>query len=285
MMKKVSIFKKPITIAEIGINHNGDIKLAKKLIILAKKYGFDVVKFQKRDPDICVPEHHKQVMRETPWGYISYLDYKKKIEFEKKEFDQINKFCKQKKIKWFASAFDKKSQNFLKKYKMPYNKVASAMITNIDFITQVAKERKPTFISTGMTSMKDISKAVNIFKKFKCRFTLMHCISSYPADENKLNLNTILTLKKKFKCEVGYSGHEKSVSPSVFAYIAGASAIERHITIDRTLWGTDHAASLEENGIKNMMSLLEKVRIVFGDGKKIKTSEDKVLEKKFRYWL
>ena len=197
MIKNVSIFKKPITIAEIGINHNGDIKLAKKLIILAKKYGFDVVKFQKRDPDICVPDHQKQVMRETPWGYISYLDYKKKIEFEKKEFDQINKFCKQNKIKWFASAFDKKSQNFLKKYKMPYNKVASAMITNIDFITQVAKERKPTFISTGMTSMKDISKAVNIFKKFKCPFTLMHCISSYPADENKLNLNTILTLKKK----------------------------------------------------------------------------------------
>lgn len=284
-MKKIKIFKKPITIAEIGINHNGDIKLAKKLIILAKKYGFNVVKFQKRDPDVCVPDQHKQVMRETPWGYISYLDYKKKIEFEKKEFDQINKFCKKQKIKWFASAFDKKSQNFLKKYKMPYNKVASAMITNIDFITQVAKERKHTFISTGMTSMKDISKAVNIFRKIKCPFTLMHCISSYPADEHKLNLNTILTLKKKFKCEVGYSGHEKSVSPSVFAYIAGASAIERHITIDRTLWGTDHAASLEENGIKNMMSLLEKVRIVFGDGKKIKTSEDKALEKKFRYWL
>ncbi len=285
MMKKARIFKKPITIAEIGINHNGDIKLAKKMIILAKKYGFDVVKFQKRDPDICVPNHHKHVMRETPWGYISYLDYKKKIEFKKKEFDYINKFCKQKKIKWFASAFDEKSQNFLKKYRMPYNKVASAMITNIDFITQVAKERKPTFISTGMTSMRDISKAVNIFRKLKCPFTLMHCISSYPADENKLNLNIILTLKKKFKCEVGYSGHEKSVSPSVFAYVAGASAIERHITIDRTLWGTDQAASLEENGIKNMMSLLEKVKIVFGDGKKIKTSEDKILEKKFRYWL
>ena len=284
-MTKVNFYKKPITIAEIGINHNGNIKLAKKLIILAKKYGFDAVKFQKRDPDICVPDRHKKVMRETPWGYISYLNYKKKIEFEKKEFDYINKFCKQKKIKWFASAFDKRSQLFLKKYKMPYNKIASAMVTNIDFITLVAKERKPTFISTGMTSMKDITKAVKVFRKFKCPFTLMHCISSYPADENKLNLNTILTLKKKFKCDVGYSGHEKSVSPSVFAYIAGATVIERHITIDRTLWGTDHAASLEENGIKNMMSLLEKVKIVFGNGKKIKTSEDKVLEKKFRYWL
>jgi N-acetylneuraminate synthase len=284
-MTKVNFYKKPITIAEIGINHNGNIKLAKKLIILAKKYRFDAVKFQKRDPDICVPDHHKKVMRETPWGYISYLNYKKKIEFEKKEFDYINKFCKQKKIKWFASAFDKRSQLFLKKYKMPYNKIASAMVTNIDFITFVAKEGKPTFISTGMTSMKDITKAVKVFRKFKCPFTLMHCISSYPADENKLNLNTILTLKKKFKCDVGYSGHEKSVSPSVFAYIAGATVIERHITIDRTLWGTDHAASLEENGIKNMMSLLEKVKIVFGNGKKIKTSEDKVLEKKFRYWL
>lgn len=282
---KINIFKKPITIAEIGINHNGDINLAKKLILLAKKYGFDFVKFQKRDPDICVPEHHKKVMRETPWGLMSYLDYKKKIEFEKKEFDYIDKFCNQNKIKWFASAFDKKSQNFLQKYKMPYNKIASAMITNIDFITYVAKEKKPTFISTGMTSMKDISKAVKIFRKAKCPFTLMHCVSSYPADENKLNLNTILSLKKKFKCEVGYSGHEKSVSPSVFAYIAGASVIERHITTDRTLWGTDHAASLEENGIKSLISLLDKVRIVFGDGKKKKTPEDKVLEKKFRYWL
>lgn len=284
-MSLIKKYKKPITVAEVGINHNGSINLAKKLIILAKKYEFDLVKFQKRDPDICVPNKFKDVMRETPWGYISYLDYKKKIEFGKREFDEINKFCKKIGIKWFASAFDKESQNFLKKYKMPYNKIASAMMTNKVFLNQVASEKKHTFISTGMSTMNDISNAVKIFRRNKCNFTLLHCVSSYPADEKKLNLNVINTLQKKFRCDVGYSGHEKSVSPTAFAYVAGATVIERHITLDRTMWGTDHASSLEENGIKNMMSLLEKVRYVFGDGKKIKTKDDKGLERKFRYWI
>ena len=277
--------KKPILIAEIGINHNGSIELAKKMIDLASKYKMDVVKFQKRDPNICVPDKYKDLYRETPWGNMTYLEYKKKIEFGRKEFDVIHKYCKKKKIKWFASAWDIESQKFLKKYNSKYNKIASAMITNLKFLDFVAKEKKHTFISTGMTNLKDIKNAVKIFKKNKCDFTLMHCVSSYPAPEENLNLNTINTLRNKFKCSVGYSGHENSVSPSLYAFLLGASAIERHITLDRSMWGTDQSASLAEPGIKNLVELINKSQTILGNGIKTKSKEDKKLEKKFRYWL
>ena len=209
--------KKPFLIGEIGINHNGSIKLAKRLIQLAVDAGFDAVKFQKREPDISTPEDQKFKLRQTPWGEMTYLDYKKKIEFGKKEFDEINKFCKKKKIIWFASAWDIPSQNFLKKYKLKYNKVASAMLSNENLIKKIAEEKKLTLISTGMSTIKNISKAVKIFRKKKCKFILMHCVSTYPCPIENLNLNLIQTLKKKFKCEVGYSGHESSVSPSIIA--------------------------------------------------------------------
>ncbi len=277
--------KKPILIAEIGINHNGSIELAKKMIDLASKYKMDVVKFQKRDPNICVPDKYKDLYRETPWGNMTYLEYKKKIEFGRKEFDVIHKYCKKKKIKWFASAWDIESQKFLKKYNSKYNKIASAMITNLKFLDFVAKEKKHTFISTGMTNLKDIKNAVKIFKKNKCDFTLMHCVSSYPAPEENLNLNTINTLRNKFKCSVGYSGHENSVSPSLYAFLLGASVIERHITLDRSMWGTDQSASLSEPGIKNLVELINKSQTILGNGIKTKSKEDKKLEKKFRYWL
>ena len=186
--------KKPFLIAEIGINHNGSLSLAKKLIQLAADSGFDAVKFQKREPNISTPEDQKNKLRQTPWGEMSYLEYKKKIEFGDKEFREINKFCKKKKIIWFASAWDVPSQNFLKKYKLKYNKVASAMLTNIDLIKKIADEKKLTFISTGMSTLKDISKAIKIFKKRKCKFVLMHCVSTYPCPiENfkfKFNFNT-----------------------------------------------------------------------------------------------
>ncbi len=285
MIYKNFNLKKPITIAEIGINHNGSIALAKKLIDLAKKYNFDCVKFQKRTPEICVPKEQAQIIRDTPWGNMTYLNYKKKIEFSRKQYDQINNYCKKVKIKWFASAWDIESQIFLKKYKSKFNKIASAMITNLEFVDFVAKEKKHTFISTGMTNMSDIKKVVKIFNKRKCKFTLLHCVSSYPAKEENLNLNTIITLKNKFKCEVGYSGHEASVAPSVYAYIAGANVIERHITLDRAMWGTDQSASLSELGIKSLFEMILKAQKIFGDGKKIKTKEDKKIEKKFRYWI
>lgn len=283
MIKKKKL-KKPLLIAEIGINHNGDIKLAKKLIDLAEKYGFDYVKFQKRHPDTVVPEHQKNIMRETPWGYITYLEYKKKIEFEKKEYDIIDKYCKQKKIKWFASAWDKTSQKFLRKYKCGVNKIASAMITNLEFLEDVARERKKTFISTGMTNYKDITNAVKIFKKYKCPFVIMHCVSTYPCPENTLNLNLIRTLKNKYKCEVGYSGHESTVSPSILAWYLGATVIERHITLDRASWGTDQAASLSEEGIKDLTNIINKTPNALGDGIKKFSREEKEISKKFRYW-
>ena len=276
--------KKPFLIAEIGINHNGNIKKAYELIQLANKYGFDAVKFQKREPEISTPDFQKNLMRQTPWGYISYIDYKKKIEFGNKEYKLIDNYCKKLGIQWFASAWDIESQKFLKKFKCKYNKIASAMLTNYQLCEIVAKEKKHTFISTGMSNLNEIERTIKIFKKNRCKFTLLHCVSSYPCPDEKLNLNTISTLKKKFKCPVGYSGHETSTSPSLIAYLLGAEVIERHITLDRSNWGTDQSASLEEQGIRNLTSLIEKSSSILGNGVKKKTIDDKRLLKKFKYW-
>ena len=277
-------YKKPFLIAEVGINHNGSVETAKKIIDLAKKYDFNAVKFQKRNPNISVPAHQKNVMRESPWGYISYLEYKKKIEFEKREYDIIDSYCKKKNIVWFASPWDIDSVNFLKKYNCKFNKIASAMLTNISLLEEVAKEKKHTFISVGMSREKDIVKAIRIFNKFKCKFSLMYTVSSYPADEEDLNLLSIIYLKKKYKCEVGYSGHEKTVSPSIMAYFLGANVIERHITLDRTMWGTDQSASLSEDGIENLAKVLRKAPAILGKEKFSKKKSEMNLLKKFKYW-
>ena len=276
--------KRPFLIAEIGINHNGSIITAKKMIDLAKKYNFDAVKFQKRDPEVSTPDAQKNKMRDTPWGYMSYLNYKKKIEFNYKEFKQIDKYCKKKKIHWFASAWDINSQIFLKKFKCKYNKIASAMLTNERLLEAVSKEKKHTFISTGMSNMKDIKKCVKIFKKNNCKFTLLHCVSTYPCKEENLNLSMITSLKKIFKCPVGYSGHESSVSPSIMAAMLGAEVIERHITINRSMWGTDQSASLSEEGLKNLTSIINKIPKILGNGKKIFSIGEKHMLNKFRYW-
>ena len=284
MFTKNFRLQKPFLIAEIGINHNGSIQLAKKLIDLAKNYGFDAVKFQKRNPDVSTPEYLKETIRSTPWGEITYLKYKKKIEFGYKEFKEIDKYCKKKKIIWFASAWDIESQKFLKKFNLKYNKVASAMLTNFKLIEEIAKEKRKTLISTGLATLKDIEKCVKIFKKAKCKFVLMHCVSAYPCPPEKLNLNTIISLKKKFKCEIGYSGHETSVSPTILAYYLGAKYIERHITLDRSMWGTDQSASLSEPGIKNLTNIINKTKKIFGNGKKVFSKDEKNLLKKFKYW-
>jgi len=281
--KKLKL-KKPFLIAEIGINHNGSIKLAKQMIDLAKNIGFDAVKFQKRNPEISTPEKQKNIFRNTPWGEMSYLNYKKKIEFGLKEFKEIDKYCKKNNILWFASAWDLDSQKFLKRFNLKYNKVASAMVTNLKLVNEIAKERKMTFISTGMSSIKDIKKCISFFKKNKCKFALMHCVSTYPCPEEKLNLNMIPTLKNKFKCEVGYSGHEPTVSPTIFAYLLGARYIERHITLDRSMWGTDQAASLSKSGMENLVSILQKAPLIMGNGIKKISIEEKKMLKKFKYW-
>ena len=276
--------KIPFIIGEIGINHNGSVALAKEIILLAKKSRFDAVKMQKRDLDVCIPDNYKNKIRETPWGEISYLNYKKKIEFNYNQFNEIIIYCKNIKIELFCSAFDLQSLSFLKKFNFKYNKVPSALITNLDFLNEVAKLKKKTFISTGMCLMKDIENAVKIFNKHKCPFVLMHCVSEYPCPENKLNLKMITTLIKKFKCEVGYSGHEASVSPTLFAWTLGANYIERHITNDRTNWGTDQSASLEEVGMNHLTTILKKAKNYYGDGVKKITDKEKEMLKKFKYW-
>jgi N-acetylneuraminate synthase len=276
-------YKKPYLIAEIGINHNGSVKIAKKMIDAAKANNFDAVKFQKRDPDICVPEDQKYKMRDTPWGNITYLGYKKKIELNLKQLTFLKDYSRKLKLDFSASCFDVNSLNLVKKINT-FNKVPSAMITNTLFLEQVALQKKKTFISTGMCEMKDITRAVNIFKKKKCEFELMHCVSLYPCPEEKLNLEMIKTLKKKYKCKVGYSGHEPSVSPSFFAYMLGATSIERHITLDRSMWGTDQAASLSPDGMKMFGSIFGKIEKIFGDGIKQFPLEEKIMLKKFKYW-
>lgn len=275
---------KTFLIAEIGINHNGSVENAKKLILIAKKVGFNAVKFQKRTPEITTPKKKANTLRDTPWGQITYLEYKKKIEFNKKEFDQIDKFCKKIGIIWFASPWDIESNDFLHTYKLKYNKIASPMLTNLNLLKAVAKQKRFTFISTGMSKMEDVERAVKIFRKHKCKFNLMHCVSTYPCRDEDLNLSLIQVYKKKFKVNVGYSGHEKSVSPGLMAACLGATSIERHITLDRTMWGTDHAASLEEDGMRNLVNMIRKFESSFGDGKKKLLSLEKSKLKENKYW-
>jgi len=283
-MKNFKKRKNVFLIAEAGINHNGSLNQAKKLMLLAKKYNFDAVKFQKRDLDICIPEAQKYIIRETPWGNITYLDYKKKIELNFNQYKILKDYSKKIGIELFVSCWDVESLKLMKPLKLKFNKIASAMITNQKLLVAVAKEKKKTFISTGMCNMSDIKKAVKIFKKHNCKFVLMHSVSIYPCDEKILNLNLIKTLKQRFKCEVGYSGHESTVSPTITAYFMGADYIERHITLDRASWGTDQSASLEEKGMENLSSLLKKIPLTLGDGKKRFLPQEKEVGKKMRYW-
>ena len=271
-------------IAEIGINHNGDLKLAKELMKMAKDSGCDAVKFQKRTIDIVYTKEFLEESRESPWG-TTQREQKEGLEFNESDYGEIDSYAKELDIIWFASAWDIPSQDFLKQFNVPYNKIASAMTTNLEFVEHVAKEGKPTFVSTGMTTLEEIENTVNIFKKYNCPITLMHTNSEYPSPEENLNLNCIITLKEKFNIPIGYSGHEPSVSPSLVAACLGATAIERHITKDRSSYGSDQAASLESSGLKNLVDMVRKLPVVLGDGVKLITDEEKKIAKKLRYWL
>ena len=255
-----------ILIAEIGINHNGDISIAKKLIDHAKEAGFDAVKFQKRTIDIVYTQEQLDTPRESPWG-TSTREQKYGLEFEKKEYDEIDKYCKQKNIIWFASAWDTNSLKFLDQYDLKYHKIASAMIVDKNFLIEVAKRKKHTFISTGMSETKDIINAVNIFNKENCSFELMHCVSTYPMNVKDANLATMEALTHKFNCNVGWSGHENGIAVSVCAAVLGASSIERHITLDRTMYGSDQSASIEFKGMKEMVSQINIMRTAIGEEK------------------
>ena len=274
--------KKPFLIAEIGINHNGDIKIATDLIKNAKDARFDAVKFQKRNIDLVYSKEILDSSRESPWGKTQ-RDQKKGLEFEKKEYDEIDRYCKELKIDWFFSAWDIDSLKFSDIYNFNYHKIASAMIVDKSFLKEVAKRKKHTFISTGMSSLKNIQEAVDIFKKEDCSFELMHCVSTYPMKTSDANLVTIDSLKKKFNCNVGYSGHENGVAVSLTALMFNISSLERHITLDRSMYGSDQAASLEFKGMKHLTDSMEKMLIAIGEDKMGFVFEDeKPIAKKLR---
>ena len=267
-------------IAEIGINHNGDVEIAKKLIKIAKEIGCDAVKFQKRTVEKVYSKESLDSQRESPWGNTT-REQKMGLEFEKNEYDEIDKYCSALDIDWFASAWDVDSQVFLQNYNLKYNKIASAMLTNNELLNVVAKEGKHTFISTGMSTMDQIKNAVDIFRQQKCSFELMHTNSTYPMKLEEANLRCLDTLKKEFNCDVGYSGHEvSSYLVCVLAVTFGISTIERHITLERTMYGSDQAASLEKTGFERMVRDVKLVEGILGDGKKkIWDSEIPVMKK------
>ena len=268
--------------AEIGINHNGDLKIAKKLIDVAKNAGCDAVKFQKRTVDLVYDEQTLNSFRESPWGTTTGAQ-KNGLEFSISDYKKIDKYCKSKKIPWFLSCWDTKSQIEMQKFKTKFNKVASAMLTHKKLLEIIAKEKKYTFISTGMSTIPEIKDAVKLFKKYKCPFELMHSHSAYPMPLEEANLMMIPTLKKTFKCNVGYSGHESAASLiCVAAVLQGSTSIERHITLDRTMYGSDQAASLEPEGLVRLVRDIRALDVILGDGKKKIWDSEKSAMKKLR---
>jgi N-acetylneuraminate synthase len=271
--------------AEIGINHNGDVEIAKKLIDIASNAGCNAVKFQKRTIDNVYSKKLLDSPRDSPWGDTQRAQ-KEGLEFSEKQFKIIDSYCKRAKIPWFVSCWDVDSQILMRKFNLKFNKVASAMLVHTKLLEVIAKEKKHTFISTGMSTMQDIQKAVNIFKKHKCSFELMHSHSAYPMSLNEANLKVINTLQKKFKCDVGYSGHETSASlVCLTAVMMGATSIERHITLDRSMYGSDQAASLEPEGLFRMIRDIRNLDKILGDGKKQIWDSELPAKKKLREFL
>ena len=273
----------PYIIAEIGINHNGDLQIAKKLIDAANACLWNCVKFQKREPDIAVPEAQKNVMRDTPWGRMTYLEYKKKIEFGKTEYDYIDAYCKEKPIAWTASPWDIPSLEFLLEYDLPFLKIASASNANENLLKKACESRKPLLVSTGMSTWEELDKTVAFLERYsEGNYILMHTNSAYPAPYSELNLRMITALKERYHCLVGYSGHEIDLEASVLAVSLGAKVIERHVTLDHNMWGTDHAASLSVAAMAMLHGRMKEVLTMLGDGEKVITEREKEVRKKLR---
>ncbi len=269
-------------VAEIGINHNGDLKIAKKLIDMAVNAGCDAVKFQKRTVEKVYSKETLDTPRESPWGTTT-REQKLGLEFSEKQYKMIDSYCKKKKIEWFVSCWDIDSQINMRKFKTKYNKVASAMLVHKKLLNQIAEEKKHTFISTGMSTMKNIQDAVEIFRSHSCPFELLHSHSAYPMDVKEGNLNMIQTLQKKFNCNVGYSGHEVgSYLLPVIATTLGATTIERHITLSRAMYGSDQAASLEKAGLNRMVRDIRLIEDILGSGKKVIWDSELPAQKKLR---
>jgi len=254
-----------VIVAEIGINHNGDIDICKQLIDVAANSGANCVKFQKRDIDQVYTQEFLNSPRESQWG-ATQREQKLGLEFSADEYQEIEDYCKEKGLEWFASAWDINSQKFLRQFNSKYNKVASAMIVYTDLLKEIASEGKHTFISTGMTTYDDIQAAVDIFRKANCSFELMHTVSTYPMKDEDANLNMIKTLREKFKCDVGYSGHEVGLAVSYAAAALGITSLERHITLDRSMYGSDQSASIEPSGFKQLVGAVRKIELAMGDG-------------------
>lgn len=271
-------------IAEIGINHNGDMSICKQLIDIAVNSGCDAVKFQKRDVNQVYTPEFLDSSRESPWG-ATQREQKSGLEFSVDEYKEIDRYCKDKDIEWFASAWDLNSQKFLQEFDCKYNKVASAMTVYPELLKMVAKEGKHTFISTGMCTYDDIQKAVDIFRDEDCSFELMHAVSTYPMKTEDANLNVINTLRKKFECDVGYSGHEVGLSVSYAASALGITSLERHITLDRTMYGSDQSASIEPHGFQTLVNKVREIEMAMGDGEKRILEEEILIANNLRQHL
>ena len=280
--KQIVKMNEAYLIAEIGINHNGEINIAKKLIDATNACGWHCAKFQKRNPDVCVPDHQKGIERDTPWGRMTYLDYKYRVEFERNEYDIINEYCLDKHLPWTVSVWDLDSLRFIKNYKVPFIKIPSAHITNLILLKEAAKSGIPIILSTGMSTWEIIDTAVEILAKENSEFAVLQCNSTYPAPDKELNLNVIPIMKERYGCIVGYSGHEYGLEPSVLAVAMGAQIIERHITLDHNMWGTDHKSSLEVHAMDMLMKRIKNVKLILGDAEKIITESEKPILKKLR---
>ena len=254
-------------IAEIGINHNGDLEICKKLIDIAVTSGCNAVKFQKRDIDLVYTQDFLDSPRKSPWG-ATQREQKAGIEFGLEEYREISRYCQEKEIEWFVSAWDLNSQQFLRQFHCKFNKVASAMIVYHELLEMIAEEGKHTFISTGMSTYAEIQQAVDIFRNADCLFELMHTVSTYPMKSEDANLNVINTLKEKYQCDVGYSGHESGLAVSYAASALGITSLERHITLDRAMYGSDQSASLEPIGLRMLVGAVRKIEVAMGDGEK-----------------
>ena len=270
-------------IAEIGINHNGSLDIAKKLIDAAFACNWHCVKFQKRTPDLCVPEDQKNILRDTPWGKITYLEYKHKVEFGRKEYSYIDKYCKEKPLYWIASVWDIPSLEFILTYDIPFIKIPSAKLTEHELLKLASQSGKPVILSTGMSTIEEIDEAVEILEKYsKGDYILMHTNSAYPSPIEELNLRVINYFKDRYKCIIGYSGHEYGLEASVVAVSLGAKVIERHITLDHNMWGSDHSASLEVHGMDLLYKRIKEIKNVLGDGIKKVVGAELESRKKLR---
>ena len=265
-------------VGEIGINHNGDLEIAKKLIDLAAHTGCDAVKFQKRTPEICVPKEQWGIVRETPWGTMTYIDYKHRIEFGEKEYDEIHRHCRERKIAWFASCWDEPAVDFIDRFEPPCYKIASASLTDDALLRHTRAKGRPIVMSTGMSTLAQIDHALTVLGKKD--LAILHACSAYPAGYEELNLRVIQTFRERFSVPVGYSGHETGIASSVAAVALGACIVERHITLDRAMWGTDQAASLGPSGLERLIRDIRIVESAMGDGvKRLLESEVPVMKK------